>query len=67
MKKFYINVFIYLLFSLVSSQAGIINDIKVDGNQRISKESIIVLGNIIVNESYESDDLNDSLKKSTEI
>jgi outer membrane protein insertion porin family len=63
MKKFYINVFIYLLFSLVSSQAGIINDIKVDGNQRISKESIIVLGNIIVNESYESDDLNDSLKK----
>ena len=51
-----------LLFISSLSFAQIINDIKVDGNKRISKESIIVFGGIDFNKNYNDDDLNVILK-----
>ena len=55
-----INFILFFISSL--SIAQIINDIKVDGNKRISKESIIVFGNIELDKNYNDDDLNTVLK-----
>ena len=63
MNKFFIKA-IFLSF-LISTNANseIINDIDVSGNKRISKETIIVLGNIKLNEDFTKNDLNNTLKK----
>ena len=56
-----LNVFfLFILISLLS--ANEINDISVKGNQRISKETILVLGNIELNKNYNSEDVNKVLK-----
>ena len=55
-----INFVIFFITSL--SLAEIIKDINVEGNKRISKESIIVFGDIDFSKSYSDDDLNTILK-----
>ena len=55
-----INFIFFFICSLSIAQT--ISDIKVDGNKRISKESIIVFGDIDFNKDYNDDDLNTVLK-----
>ena len=62
MLKIIFKINFILLFISSLSFAQIINDIKVDGNKRISKESIIVFGGIDFNKNYNDDDLNVILK-----
>ena len=55
--------FIFIFFFIASySLAEIIKDVEVSGNKRLSKESIIVFGNINLNSNYNSEQLNDVLK-----
>jgi len=63
MLKIIFKINFILLFISSLSFAQIINDINVDGNKRISKESIIVFGGIDFNKNYNDDDLNVILKK----
>ena len=53
-----------ILFTLHSffSSAEIINNVVVNNNKRISKESIISLGNIKVGTNYDQSDLDQVLK-----
>ena len=60
-KKIFLINFI-LLFITQLAIAEKINNIKVFGNKRISKESIIVFGDIDLNANYNSEDLDDILK-----
>ena len=54
---------IFFLFTLISLlSANEIKDISVKGNQRISKETILVLGNIELNKDYNSESINKVLK-----
>ena len=53
-------LFLFALISFLS--ANEIKDISVKGNQRISKETIIVLGNIELNKNYNSESINKVLK-----
>ena len=62
MFKKFLLISIFLSFSVNFSQAEKINNIVVDGNKRLSKESIIVFGNIIVNNDYNDQSLNIILK-----
>ena len=55
-----INIFLFFLFSY--SLAEIVNDIKVVGNKRISKETIIVLGKIKLGVDYNDNTLNTVFK-----
>ena len=63
MKKIYVKVLFFFLFIFNYANSAIIKNIDVEGNQRISKETIIVLADIKINENYDIDDLNNSLKK----
>ena len=60
-KIFQINLI--LLFFVSLGLADIIKEVKIYGNKRISKESIIVFGQISLNANYDSEDLNNILKK----
>ena len=54
-------IILFTLYSFLSS-AEIINDVVVNNNKRISKESIISLGNIKVGTNYDQSDLDKVLK-----
>ena len=59
MKKY---IIIFLLFFSTSSFSEIVNKVTVQGNDRISKETILVYGEISVPSNYEKNDLNRILK-----
>tara|TARA_B100001063_G_C16763182_1_gene557114 strand:+ start:126 stop:2375 length:2250 start_codon:yes stop_codon:yes gene_type:complete len=52
-----------LILVTPSVLAEIITNINVEGNQRISKETIVVLGDIKLNQNFDNIKLNDTLKK----
>ena len=63
MKRLYFKFLVAFLFFSNSLSAEIIKEIEIYGNKRVSKETIIVLGNIKKNENFTSDNLNETLKK----
>ena len=60
-KMIFQSLILCLFFSLASI-AEIIKDVKIEGNKRISKESIMVFSEIKLGEDYDNDRLNDLFK-----
>jgi len=63
MNKFLIKLLILYFFLTTYSFSEIINDIQVNGNKRVSKESIILFSDLKNGINFEEDLLNDSVKK----
>ena len=63
MYKFLINFIIVSYLLIGTSNSESIKEIIIDGNKRISKETILVLGNIDINRDFTSNDLNNTLKE----
>ncbi len=63
MLKFLIKLILIIFFSSSNLIAETLEDIEIKGNQRISKETIIMLGNIKKNVEYGNNELNNILKK----
>ena len=57
MNRIFITIF-FLFFFISNSLAEIIKNVDVKGNKRISKETIILFGNIKLNQEINSGDLN---------
>ena len=57
-----ILIFIYLLLS-TSLRSEIIDEINVEGNQRISKDTIIMFADVSIKDELSDKDLNEILKK----
>ena len=62
MYKFFIKVVIIFFLINSISLAEIVNKVEINGNQRISKATIITLGVIKKNINYDNDELNRILK-----
>ena len=60
MKKFFLSIFIVYLF-FISANAEVINDVKLENNKRVSKESIIAFGNIKIGKDYSETEINQIL------
>ena len=63
MPKFIFQIILFILFLLNYSLAEIVNNVKISGNKRISKDTILVLGDIDLGSEYTEISLNESLKK----
>ena len=63
MKKILLFISIYILL-INNSFSEIVNDIKVENNFRISKETIITYGSINLGKDYNDASLNQIIKKS---
>ena len=59
---FIITIFFSIFFN-VSSNSEVVKKIKVEGNQRISLESIVIFGDIIIDKNYQSSDVTQLIKK----
>ena len=62
-KKFFIYIFLIFTFSLVNSYAEVVKKIIVEGNERISNETIVIYGDIELGKNYETSDVNLLIKK----
>ena len=62
MNKIILKSFIIFLFSIANCLSDIINKIQINGNKRISNETILVLGDITPGSDFNNDQLNRSLK-----
>ena len=61
MIKYLLIIFTYLSLNICAF-ADIIKNIEVKGNQRLSKESIILFSGLNINQNYDSNDLNKAIK-----
>jgi outer membrane protein insertion porin family len=63
MIRLFTKTFLLLIFLISHSFSQIINKIDIVGNKRISKETILVLGNLNIGNNYNDNELNNSIKK----
>ena len=63
MKKILIKFFIISFLFLSYSNSEIVKKIEISGNKRISKETILVLGNLSVGKKFIDRDLNKSFRE----
>ena len=68
MNKFKKNIFVIFLFFLyfnISSHsiAEVVNKVNINGNKRISSETIMIFGDILIGKNYEVSDINLLIKK----
>ena len=62
MTKFLLKIIIIYCSIITFSLSEIIRDVVVEGNNRISKQTIITYGNIKLNTNYDNEKINDVLK-----
>jgi len=60
--SFLTKLFIFFFYFTFNVNAEILENIEITGNKRISKETIMVLGDISPNKDFNKDDLNKSFK-----
>ena len=61
-KSFFIH-FVFLGFFISNGFAEIVNKVQIEGNERVSKETIVIFGDIKIGSNYESSDINLLIKK----
>jgi outer membrane protein insertion porin family len=62
-KKFYFFLIALFFFSSSFVFSEIVNDIEINGNNRITNNTILVLGDITLNKDYDENELNTLVKK----
>ena len=62
MNNKFLKILLIYFFLIFNVNADTVNKIEVNGNKRISKETIIVLGNINIDKDYDENDLNNLFK-----
>jgi len=62
-KKSLFSIILFFVFFSVNAYSEIVNKVEVKGNQRISLETIVVFGDIVVGNNYERSDVNLLIKK----
>ena len=63
MIRLFIKTLLLLVFLISYSFSQIISEVTIIGNKRISKETILVLGNIQIGNNFGNNELNNSLKQ----
>ena len=62
-KKIFFSILFFFLIFINISYSDIVEKVEVTGNERISNETIIIFGDVVVGKNYESSDINLLIKK----
>ena len=60
--KLFVATIVGLLFLITTSHAVVLNNVKINNNERITKETILTYGNIKLNRDYNQKQLNKIIK-----
>ena len=61
--KLFFVFFIFFGFFIANAHSDVVNKVQIEGNKRISKETIVIFGDIKIGSNYESSDINLLIKK----
>ena len=61
--KLFFVYFVFLGFFISNAYSETVNKVQIEGNERITKETIVIFGDIKVGFDYESNDINLLIKK----
>ena len=61
--KNFVSIALFIIFFSINTYAEVVKKIEISGNDRVSKETIIVFGDISVGKNYEISDVNNLIKK----
>ena len=62
-RKIYVCVFLFFIFFNANSYSEVVNRVDVQGNERISLETIVIFGDITIGKNYERSDVSLLIKK----
>tara|TARA_B100000686_G_C16757916_1_gene956769 strand:- start:35 stop:2278 length:2244 start_codon:yes stop_codon:yes gene_type:complete len=62
-KKIFFSFLFFFLIFINISYSDIVEKVEVTGNERISNETIIIFGDVVVGKNYETSDINSLIKK----
>ena len=62
-KKIFVSVALLLFFLNANSYSEVVNKVEIIGNERISKETIAIFGDVAIGKNYEASDVNSLIKK----
>ena len=62
-KKIFFSISFFLAIIINRSYSDIVEKVEITGNERISNETIIIFGDIVVGKNYEISDINSLIKK----
>ena len=62
-KRIFFGIVLSFALLCVNSYSEVVNKVYVEGNKRISSETIIIFGDINIGKNYESSDINSLIKK----
>ena len=62
-KKIIALIILFFTFCSINSYSEIINKVEVQGNNRISSETIMIFGDIVIGNNYEQSDVSLLIKK----
>ena len=62
-KRIFFGIVLSFALFCVNSYSEVVNKVYVEGNKRISSETIIIFGDINIGKNYESSDINSLIKK----
>ena len=63
LKKIFTVILLYFIFFNVNSYSEIVNKVEIKGNVRISQETIMIFGDVVVGNNYEQSDISLLIKK----
>ena len=65
--RFFKKIFVATILSLIifanNSYSEIVNKVNVSGNERISLETIVIFGDVVIGKDYKTSDINILIKK----
>ena len=61
--KNFVSIVLFIIFFSINTYAEVVKKIEIAGNDRVSKETIIVFGDILIGKDYKSSDVNQLIKK----
>ena len=61
--KFFCIYFVFFGLIISNAQSEIVNKVQIQGNERVTKETIVIFGDIKIGFDYNSSDINLLIKK----
>ena len=62
-KRIFVSIILFFALHTLHSAAEVVNKVEVQGNERISKETVMVFGDIVIGKDYERSDISLLIKK----
>ena len=62
-RKIFFGIILFFIFFTTYSYSELVDKVEVKGNERVSAETIMIFGDILIGKDYEASDINLLIKK----